>query len=148
MTRVTDVGLAELVLFLQVQVFEEKAMVGGACRTEYPFPKAPGLGQSTGAYLLGVMPPALLNKLGLSIRTIRRDPHYFLPTLDGRHLLLGSDTAAAEQQFRQFFSADDWQAMCAMNAELGQLRSDLAPAWLQVRSSTRPCPHARHSCRH
>jgi hypothetical protein len=33
---------------LQVHVFEEKSMVGGACRTEYPFRKVPGLGHSTG----------------------------------------------------------------------------------------------------
>jgi hypothetical protein len=45
---------------LQVEVFEEKSVVGGACRTEYPFPKVPGLGHSTGAYLLGVMPPELM----------------------------------------------------------------------------------------
>lgn len=33
---------------LTVQVVEEKGMVGGACRTEFPFGKAPGLPQSTG----------------------------------------------------------------------------------------------------
>ena len=33
----------------QVEVFEEKPIVGGACRTEHPFPKVPGLGHSTGA---------------------------------------------------------------------------------------------------
>lgn len=33
---------------LRVQVLEEKDIVGGACRTEYPFSKAPGLPQSTG----------------------------------------------------------------------------------------------------
>ncbi len=34
---------------LRVEVLEEKDIVGGACRTEYPFAKAPGLPQSTGA---------------------------------------------------------------------------------------------------
>jgi hypothetical protein len=34
-----------------VSVFEE-TMVGGNRRTEYPFPKVPGLGYSTGAYPL------------------------------------------------------------------------------------------------
>lgn len=34
---------------LKVEVYEEKALVGGACKTEYPFSKAPGLPQSTGA---------------------------------------------------------------------------------------------------
>ena len=33
----------------EVDVFEDKDMVGGAAKTEYPFARAPGLGQSTGA---------------------------------------------------------------------------------------------------
>ena len=33
-----------------------------------------------GAYLLGVMPPELIQLLGLNIPLLRRDPHYFLPT--------------------------------------------------------------------
>jgi predicted NAD/FAD-binding protein len=45
-------GLVAAVLLarqgLRVGVYEEKAIVGGACRTEYPFLKVPGLGQSTG----------------------------------------------------------------------------------------------------
>ncbi len=32
----------------QVEVHEAKDTVGGACKTEYPFKKAPGLGTSTG----------------------------------------------------------------------------------------------------
>lgn len=35
-------------------------VVGGACRTEFPFSRAPDLGVSTGAYLLGLFPPELL----------------------------------------------------------------------------------------
>lgn len=127
---------------LQVHVLEEKSIVGGACRTEYPFANAPGLPQSTGAvgcsgwweglptrssgrqrqrwlpvvasqpaptcshalrpafqptrttslpkpvplppvagaYLLGVMPPELLQLLQLDLPLRRRSPHYFLPT--------------------------------------------------------------------
>lgn len=33
-----------------------------------------------GAYLLGLMPPELMKKLGIEIPTIRRDPHWFIPT--------------------------------------------------------------------
>jgi len=40
---------------LRVAVFEAKATVGGAAKTEHPFAKAPGLGASTGAYLLVAM---------------------------------------------------------------------------------------------
>ena len=45
---------------LAVEVLEQADVVGGACRTETPFAKAPELRASTGAYLLGLMPPELL----------------------------------------------------------------------------------------
>src|SRR5690348_3885622 len=80
---------------LSVEVLERSDVVGGACRTETPFPRAPGLRASTGAYLLGLMPPELLAALDLDLPLVRRDPHYFLPALDGRSLLLGADPAAA-----------------------------------------------------
>lgn len=38
------------------------------------------MGASTGAYLLGLMPPELVKKLNLEIPYIRRDPHWFVPT--------------------------------------------------------------------
>jgi phytoene dehydrogenase-like protein len=115
---------------LSVQVLERADVVGGACRTEHPFGKAPGLAASTGAYLLGLMPPELLPLLGLDLPLVRRDPHYFLPTPDGRSLLLGGDRAAARAQFAAFFSEADARADEALGAELAMLREDLAPAWL------------------
>ena len=48
---------------LKVHVAEEKDVVGGCTRTEYPFKSAPNLGCSTGAYLLGLMPPELIQKV-------------------------------------------------------------------------------------
>jgi phytoene dehydrogenase-like protein len=69
---------------LKVTVVEEKGVIGGCVRTEYPFTKtAPTLAQSTGAYLLGVMPPELIKKLDIEIPTLTRDPHWFIPT-DGK----------------------------------------------------------------
>jgi phytoene dehydrogenase-like protein len=119
---------------LAVTVLETADTVGGACRTERPFGRAPGLAASTGAYLLGLMPPeipALLElDLTIDIPVLRRDPHYFLPTLDGRHLLLGSDRGEARRLFAEFFTAADARADEALAAELGALRDDLAPAWL------------------
>src|SRR3954465_8538067 len=88
---------------LKVIVLEEKSAVGGAAKTEYPFEKAPKLGTSTGAYLLGVMQPELIAKLGAKFKLIRRDPDYFLPTFDRRYLLFGSNQAAMQRQFLQFF---------------------------------------------
>jgi phytoene dehydrogenase-like protein len=125
---------------LRVTVLEAADAVGGACRTERPFPAAPGLAASTGAYLLGLMPPEIPALLDLSlgsgtelttdIPVLRRDPHYFLPTLDGRHLLLGSDRTESRRLFAEFFTAADARADEALAAELGALRDDLAPAWL------------------
>lgn len=115
---------------LNVTVLEEKPTVGGAAKTEYPFAKAPRLGTSTGAYLLGVMQPELIEKLGAKLTLIRRDPHYFLPTLDRRYLLFGSDQASMRRQFVEFFSEKDWVANQALNREIGQIRDDLAPSWL------------------
>src|SRR6267143_793432 len=116
---------------LRVSVLEEKACVGGAAKTEYPFAKAPGLGTSTGAYLLGVMPPELLRKLLIELPLLRRDPHYFLPTTGQRYLLLGSDARAVRDQMLAFFSEQDLRAHEAMQAEIAQLREDVAPTWLQ-----------------
>jgi phytoene dehydrogenase-like protein len=115
---------------LDVTVLEAKDAVGGAARTEAPFPKVPGLRQSTGAYLLGLMPPELVTTLGIDIPTLRRDPHYFLPTTSSEYLLMGSDRDDVRRQFETFFSPADWKADEALQAELAMLREDLAPAWL------------------
>ena len=115
----------------RVRVLEEKAVIGGAVRTERPFKKAPQLGTSTGAYLLGVMPPELIAKLGIELPVMRRDPHYFLPTTGSRYLLFGSDREAMRRQFVDFFSEQDWRAYEALQDEIGQIRDDIAPTWLE-----------------
>lgn len=115
---------------LTVTVLERASVIGGACRTEHPFGKAPALAASTGAYLLGLMPPELLVRLDLKLPLVRRDPHYFLPTLDGRHLLLGADREQSRRLFAEFFSEQDAAADEALATEIGALRHDLAPAWL------------------
>ena len=110
---------------LQVTVCEAAEVLGGAARTEHPFPKVPGLGQSTGAYLLGLMPPELMATLDLELPLLRRDPHYFLPTLGSEYLLVGRDGPQGE-----LFGPADRAADARLQAELAQLRTDLAPAWL------------------
>src|SRR5206468_4387906 len=115
---------------LSVVVLERDRVVGGAARTERPFRKVPELRQSTGAYLLGLMPPDLEAKLDLRLPLVRRDPHYFLPTTTDRYLLMGSDRDATRKQFEEFFTEADRDADDRLQAELDQLREDLAPAWL------------------
>jgi phytoene dehydrogenase-like protein len=116
---------------LRVTVLEDKPVVGGACRTERPFAKAPSLGTSTGAYLLGLMPPELLPTLGIDLPLKRRDPHYFLPTSGKRYLLFGSDQESMKRQFIEFFSEADWRANQAMTAEVAAMRDDIARTWLE-----------------
>jgi phytoene dehydrogenase-like protein len=120
---------------LEVLVVEAAATIGGAARTEKPFRKAPELPTSTGAYLVGLIQPELLDRLGIELPLVRRDPHYFLPTTGSRHLLFGSDAAALEAQFRRFFSERDLRAFTALTRELEALRADVAPTWLEPPSS-------------
>jgi len=115
---------------LRVRVLEERGVIGGAVRTERPFTRAPQLPTSTGAYLLGLMPPELTRRLGIELPLLRRDPHYFLPTTGDRYLLFGSDKAALRRQFVEFFSEADWRANEALQTEIGALREDIAPTWL------------------
>jgi phytoene dehydrogenase-like protein len=128
-------GLVSAILLaragLQVMVLEEKDTVGGAAKTEYPFPKVPNLGCSTGAYLLGVMPPELIKTLGVEFPLLRRDPHYFLPTTGKRYLLFGSDKDAMRNQFVSFFSEADWFANKMLTEEIENIRNDIAPTWLE-----------------
>src|SRR3954462_13973359 len=131
-------GLVSAILLaragLDVVVLESASVLGGATRTERPFPKVPGLGQSTGSYLLGLMPPELLRTLDVDIPVLRRDPHYFLPTPGGPgspYLLFGRDAAATHDQIRRFFSEPDAAADEALQVEIAALRCDLAPAWLE-----------------
>jgi phytoene dehydrogenase-like protein len=115
---------------LSVTVVEDKDRVGGATKTERPFAKAPGLAASTGAYLLGLMPPELLGTLGVTLPTVRRDPHYFLPTTGKAYLLFGSDREEMRRQFVRFFSEADWNANEALEDEIAKIRDDIAPSWL------------------
>lgn len=116
---------------LKVLVVERAEVIGGATRTEFPFAKAPELPQSTGAYLLGLMPPELMAELEIQIPVLRRDPHYFLPTTGKGYLLFGSDRAELERQFLTFFSAEDWAAEQRLQAEIAAFRDDIAPTWLE-----------------
>ncbi len=117
---------------LKVLVLEERDVLGGGARTERPFAKAPELAASTGAQLLGLMPPELLAKLEIELPLVRRDPHTFLPTTTkGRFVTFGASAADTKEHLARAFSAADALAYEAMQAELAALRDDVARTWLE-----------------
>lgn len=132
----------------RVVVIEASDVIGGACRTERPFKLAPGLGCSTGAYLLGPMPPEVIQATGLNdrIRILPRRPHGYLLLENGDPVAFGvpeGDALASEH---------DRRSMGALDALLGALRDDLGPAWLRepvshdesallVRDTPAPAPY-------
>src|SRR6185436_12987123 len=76
---------------LNVVVFEERPLVGGVHRTEFPFSKAPRLAAATGAHRLGFFPQELARQLRLDLAIVPRDPSLFVPTTDaGKFILAGA----------------------------------------------------------
>jgi phytoene dehydrogenase-like protein len=112
---------------LDVIVLEERDTVGGAAKTERPFPRLPDMQQSTGAYLLGLMPPEVLQLMQVDLPLLRRDPHYFLPTTRrGSYLMYGTNATTTD-----LLTDQDLRADAALQDELAMLREDIASAWLQ-----------------
>ncbi|MFM9075730.1 MAG: phytoene desaturase family protein [Bacteroidota bacterium] len=54
-----------------------------------------------------------------------------MPTTGKKYLLFGSDRESMRNQFTGFFSQADWEANEALNAEIGMIRDDIAPTWMQ-----------------
>lgn len=108
---------------LTVEVFEERPIVGGVLRTEYPFARSPRLAAATGAHRVGFVPPELARALRVDLGMSPRDPSVFVPTTEpGRYLLAG----AGNEGLR----AAAGGALDAMHAELDAIVADLGTAWL------------------
>lgn len=115
---------------LNVIVFEERPLVGGVHRTEFPFQKAPRLAAATGAHRLGFFPQELARQMRLDLGLVPRDPSVFVPTTDaGRFLLAGAGNDGLRAAATKLSPADG-PALDAMHAELDAMLSDLGSAWL------------------
>ncbi|HYE01596.1 MAG TPA: NAD(P)/FAD-dependent oxidoreductase [Phycisphaerales bacterium] len=110
---------------MRVCVLESSDQLGGACRTEYPFAAAPRLGVSTGAYLLGPMPPEVLARTGLRVRLIPRRPHGYFLLEDARPVALGLRGGGVNLRDQ------DRARLPAFDAAVDAIRDDLAPLWLK-----------------
>ncbi len=91
---------------LRVTVLERRHLVGGACVTEELWP---GYRISRGAYVAGLLRPALVRELELERRGLRllpRRPSSFTPVADGGGLFFGPDEAATRASIRRFSERD------------------------------------------
>lgn len=118
---------------LRVHVLEDRPLIGGGCRTEFPFAAAPRLAASTGTHRLGFVPKDLLRLLDVKLPTRPRDPCSFVPTTTpGSFLLAGPGHEAFRDAVAQSAGAGPAEAAAleAMHRELDAICSDLTPAWV------------------
>src|ERR671931_769747 len=88
---------------LEVEVFERRGVVGGACVTEELWP---GVRASPGAYTLSLLRAEIIRDLGLAAHGLAVDvhePYLFAPLPDGRRVVTWSDPARTRAQL-----ARDW----------------------------------------
>lgn len=115
---------------LTVRVIEDKPALGGGHRTEYPFPEAPKLAAHLGAHRLGFLPRDVVRLLGVKLPLRARDPSIFVPTATPGRYLLGGPGPEGLRAAVARVAPGDVGALEAMHAELDEIASDLAPAWV------------------
>jgi len=90
----------------KVLVLERRHLVGGACVTEEVFP---GYRVSTAAYLVSLLQERVVRDLELrrfGYEVVPKDPAYFAPYLDGRHLTMFADQQRTCAQLARFSRRD------------------------------------------
>src|SRR6266704_561086 len=88
----------------KVLVLERRGIVGGACVTEEVFPQ-PGYRVSTAAYLVSLMQERVVRDLELrryGYDVLPKDPAYFAPYLDGRHMFMYADQRRTCEELARF----------------------------------------------
>lgn len=91
---------------LKVTVVERRPIAGGACVTEELLP---GYRFSTAAYSAGLLRPEIIRDLGLKrhgLRLIAKDPQYFLPYPNGKHMFLWCDRKKSTREIAKFSKRD------------------------------------------
>ena len=85
----------------KVLVLERRPIVGGACVTEEVFP---GYRVSTASYLVSLLQAKVVRELELpryGYKVFPKNPAYFAPYPDGRHLFMYQDMARTCQEISQ-----------------------------------------------
>lgn len=110
---------------VRVTVLDAASVLGGACRTEQPFADAPGVRCSTGAYLLGPMPPEVIRATGISIETFPRRPHGFFFLENNAPVAFGVPGGD------EHLSQHDRAAAATLDRAVAAIREAIAPFWLK-----------------
>jgi phytoene dehydrogenase-like protein len=115
----------------RVLVLERRGIVGGACVTESVFP---GYRVSTAAYLVSLMQERVVRDLELrrfGYEVLPKDPAYFAPSLDGRHMFMYADQARTCAAIARF-SARDAERYPAYEAFIERVARFVEPMLLEA----------------
>jgi phytoene dehydrogenase-like protein len=121
----------------RVLVLERRSVVGGACVTEEVFP---GYRVSTAAYLVSLMQERVVRDLDLrrfGYEVFPKDPAYFAPLPDGRHLFMYADLARTCQEIAKF-SAHDASVYPAYEQSIERVARFIEPLLLQTPPNVPP----------
>jgi phytoene dehydrogenase-like protein len=95
---------------LEVEAFERRDVVGGACVTEELWP---GVRASPGAYTISLLRPEIIRELELERHGLQvevHDPYLFAPMPDGRRVVTWSDPRRTHAQLEADWSRADGDA--------------------------------------
>ena len=121
----------------QVLVVERRPIVGGACVTEELWP---GYRVSTAAYLVSLMQERVVRDLELrrfGYDVLPKDPAYFAPYLDGRHLFMYADQRRTCEELARF-STRDAQRYPAYERFIERMAQFVEPLLLQAPPNVPP----------
>lgn len=118
---------------LRVLACERRPVVGGAAVTEHPF--GPDYSVTSLAYVVSLLPPAMVRDLGLKEHGYHVYPQgpYFAPRVDGRYLRLPDDPDERFEEIKKFSARDAeayprWEAWLAgLGKMLGPLLTEIPP---------------------
>lgn len=114
----------------KVLVLERRPVVGGACVTEEVFP---GYRVSTCSYLVSLLQEKVARELELArygYRAFPKDPAYFAPYPDGRHMFMYQDMARTQREIAKF-SARDAERYPEYEAYIERIATLVEPLMLQ-----------------
>jgi phytoene dehydrogenase-like protein len=121
----------------RVLVLELRGLVGGACVTE---PVFPGYRVSTAAYLVSLMQERVVRELDLrrfGYDVLPKDPAYFAPYLDGRHLFMYADQRLTREAIARF-SPRDAERYAAYEAFIERVARFIEPMLLEAPPNVPP----------